>query len=357
HKDSTFIQEEAIKMMTIHGAKGLGFKYVIYLDIDAHKPAPISKILYDYEGIYLKRIRLDNIPEARDSALESLVQETKQREDGEEHNILYVACTRAKEGLYIFANTQSYSALTLNLSSQDNRGEPLSEKNILQKTNENFLTQPLTDAAEIPNGKQLPSMTYHQEIANHYSTIIFTLPFVKSTQDEFLRHEEISYAISTDMKHKQIIGIISHLSLELMLGYKMQSIMPVLFAQYGFYIPQDKLDKIIQKVQHLFEGDLHNILDLKNCKIKCECSFLRQDNTMQRLDALLKQGDTFCILEFKSTEKLNETLMREHTLQVESYKNFIAKLAAQSLFPLTIKGYIIYLQDNIVFKEIISQES
>ncbi|RDU72413.1 hypothetical protein CQA66_04955 [Helicobacter aurati] len=325
HKDSTFTQEEAIQTMTIHAAKGLGFQYVIYLDIQPHVQAKLDKILYEYQGIYLQRIRLDNHTGSRDKELESLIEQIKRKQIVEEHNVLYVACTRAKEGLYIFAHTDSYTAKTLNLTSADSRGR----------------------FQHAHHETEMPSASIHKPL------IIAELPFVRLQQEEFLRHEVISYSTNTASHHKQLIGIITHLSLELLLGYRIQNLMPILFAQYGFFMNKEELEKIIERANQVIQQDSNANLDLRNAKIKCEVPFL-QNQTVQRLDALLQDKDSLYILEFKTSQKLSQILFEEHTAQLELYKRFITQLATQSSLSLTIKGYIIYLQDDILFREITS---
>ncbi|STQ85452.1 hypothetical protein LS73_008350 [Helicobacter muridarum] len=362
NKDSTLMQEEAVQTMTIHASKGLGFSYVIYLDLNIKSKKKAEKILYDYNGIYLKHIRLNHNEEVQDDVLANLTERTIQNMNSEEYNILYVACTRAKDGLYIFANDQSYSALTLNLDKSQSRGQ------------------------------NQPSIKESKENKNK-PIIISSLPFKKIAQEEFLRHTEISYNMTMDLQHKQTLGIITHISLELMLGYKIKSIMPILFSQWGFHIKVEELEGIIQRVQRLINGDYKADLSFADGIIYCEIPILKvedeQDSIewqdgqikeshieelqniriinqnkknnmrlalkqtkLQRIDAILQQGDSIFILEFKTSQKLNNNLIKEHAKQLKSYESFIKNITISQNLLLTIKSYIIYLQDYIIFQEI-----
>jgi len=76
---------ETVKIMTVHSAKGLEFKYVFVISlIDRHFPTSEKK-----EAIKIPDILLDEILPAGDYHLE------------EERRLFYVAITRAKEGLWL----------------------------------------------------------------------------------------------------------------------------------------------------------------------------------------------------------------------------------------------------------------
>jgi len=107
---------EAIRIMTIHSAKGLEFPVVIlpfiYIPIDRDK----NEIVIEYNGIKrIIKIKSDILPENNEEMKEKIkrkIIEKEQNETFEEINNLYVALSRAKYELHVFLpdeKPQNYS--------------------------------------------------------------------------------------------------------------------------------------------------------------------------------------------------------------------------------------------------------
>lgn len=321
HKDSVLVQEEAIQVLTVHGAKGLGFKHVIYIDTKSNGSSREDKILYDYEGLKLKEVRLDNHKDARDESLASLADRLGLERGREECNILYVACTRAKEGLYIFANKDGYSAKSLNLDTSDSRGE-------LDVHVEEEISKP----AIAP-------------------LVISSLIYSPARQTDFLHKDPWDYSKTVEMRQKQLSGLVAHASLELRLGFGMQDPLPPLLCYYGFFVEKDELDRLLRLTENLVKQNLGGI-DLAHAQVKSEVSIIEGGERIQRLDALVKQNDELYILEFKTSKTPSQALIREHAAQLGAYKDSLEKIAKGAANPPSIKGYIVYLHDTPVLKEI-----
>jgi ATP-dependent helicase/nuclease subunit A len=91
----------AVSVMTIHKAKGLGFQVVIVLLYDSKRHQNNMFIEETGEGIQLYRISMDDA--ARSEQLNNLYKEQKLREHVDDLNKLYVSLTRAKEEMYILS--------------------------------------------------------------------------------------------------------------------------------------------------------------------------------------------------------------------------------------------------------------
>jgi exodeoxyribonuclease V beta subunit len=101
-----------INVLTIHKAKGLEFEHVVVVD-ENYRERP-GQIIYDYEGIELKdlRINLAGLEEVDGSFKDALERERRNiRKDMK--NREYVAYTRAKSSLFILKHPQNSSFLAL----------------------------------------------------------------------------------------------------------------------------------------------------------------------------------------------------------------------------------------------------
>lgn len=320
-QESIRAQQEAIRTMTIHASKGLGFEHVIFLDLLPRKIPQKQTIFYDYEDIYLNGIYLNDtkcyrLPEIDILEKQEILENTKQ-----ENNILYVACTRAKSGLYIFAHAQSNAVLTLNLSEKDSKGD-------------------------------IEQIGHDAPITKSTVTKPFIISHIKThqvMQEEYIYDNDDETLISNiATKKKQIIGLGLHLFLELMLGYNIKNPLSIVKHHFGFYLNDDELQEIFQKAQNFLDTTMQHYFKFNNTMVKCEVSFL-QKNNIQRLDAIVRHDNGFAILEFKSSQKLDDSLIQKHEAQIESYMVFINNILQTSI---QLKGYLVYLQDNIKVREI-----
>ncbi|MDE3069578.1 MAG: UvrD-helicase domain-containing protein [Acidobacteriota bacterium] len=94
-------ETDAVRVMTIHAAKGLEFPVVCVADLGARPPGKPADLLVDGErvGVRLKRA---GVPETTPAlAYGELEQERRSAQEAEEDRILYVALTRARERLLL----------------------------------------------------------------------------------------------------------------------------------------------------------------------------------------------------------------------------------------------------------------
>jgi ATP-dependent helicase/nuclease subunit A len=88
---------EAVRVMTVHGAKGLEAPIVFLPDTMQTPPGPASPLWSEDGDIFLWPPRAA----ARDSAANMMHDEAKARLESEHHRLLYVAMTRAEDRLYV----------------------------------------------------------------------------------------------------------------------------------------------------------------------------------------------------------------------------------------------------------------
>lgn len=100
-------QDEQIKIMTIHGAKGLEFENVILPFLERRPPGHFDFIIGELSGFKLLGMRYaegDNQKRKRTLTQQALDHQNKLKERGEERRVFYVACTRARDSLVLLNN-------------------------------------------------------------------------------------------------------------------------------------------------------------------------------------------------------------------------------------------------------------
>jgi ATP-dependent helicase/nuclease subunit A len=95
------VEPDAVRLMTVHAAKGLEFPVVCVADLGRQPNARTPDLLIDGERLGVRLMRLDGERSTPALAYEELCAERRRREAEEEDRILYVAMTRARELLVL----------------------------------------------------------------------------------------------------------------------------------------------------------------------------------------------------------------------------------------------------------------
>jgi ATP-dependent helicase/nuclease subunit A len=94
-------EADAVRLMSIHAAKGLEFGVVCVADLGRAQNLGVPDLLVDGDRVGLRLARLDGSATTPSLAWEELCEERKQAQAEEEDRILYVAMTRARERLLL----------------------------------------------------------------------------------------------------------------------------------------------------------------------------------------------------------------------------------------------------------------
>jgi ATP-dependent helicase/nuclease subunit A len=94
-------EPDAVRLMTIHAAKGLEFPVVCLADLGRGGNGTSPDLLVDGERVGLRLARLDGSASVACLHYEELAEERRRAESAEEERIIYVAMTRARERLLV----------------------------------------------------------------------------------------------------------------------------------------------------------------------------------------------------------------------------------------------------------------
>jgi ATP-dependent helicase/nuclease subunit A len=95
------VESDAVRLMTIHAAKGLEFPVVCVADLGRQPNTQVPDLLVDDQRVGVRLVRLDGAPSSPALDYDELASERREREVEEEDRIVYVAMTRARQRMLL----------------------------------------------------------------------------------------------------------------------------------------------------------------------------------------------------------------------------------------------------------------
>ncbi len=292
------------KIMTIHGSKGLEFEYVILLDKLTRKNTDKSALLYHYdESLYIDKILYRTKGrENFDSEYAQIMEERKISSAKDSMNVLYVALTRAVEGMIVIRKPKD--------SLFDALGMKVMSVGVLKTVGVN----PCVDPKIIKEASNITITNY-------------------GTQESPEKPEE-------DEKDYEAIlfGTALHYALEMLAQFDERSLHMARVAvqnRYGQQLTKKSMDEIAQRVRDLIADEAFQTL-LEGAKVRKEQS-LSFEGEVKQIDLFLEYENHNLVIDYKSSKKYG----LKHQNQVEYYKKAIAHITGKRT-----EGMIIYLLDK-----------
>jgi len=292
------------KIMTIHGSKGLEFEYVILLDKLTRKNSDKSALLYHYdESLHIDKILYRTKGrENFDAEYAHIMEERKIASAKDSMNVLYVALTRAVEGMIVIRKPKDsiFDALGMEVMSVGGLRQA-------QPTNDTSMLPELVEGEEakvtITNYGTQETPEHEDEEEKDYEAILF--------------------------------GTALHYALEMLGAFDEASVrvaMTALQNKFGQQLTAQGLDEIAKRVNALVKHSEFQAL-LVGATIRKEQS-LSFEGELKQIDLLLEYGDYNLVIDYKSSKKYG----LKHQKQVGYYKKAIEKITGKRT-----EGVVIYL--------------
>ena len=299
------------KIMTIHGSKGLEFQYVILLDKLTRPNADKSALIFHYND----DLAIDQIlyrskgREHFDDNYANIMEERKSSARKDRLNVLYVALTRAVEGMIIIKKVKDSIFDEIAMS-------PI-ELGILQVKSED---------------RRVKSAS-----AEGTSVLITNY----GTQDVAHKEED------SEKDHEAILfGTALHYSLEMLENFDKKYLSAAMLAlqnRYGQQLNEAQLDEIEKRMEALIDNVQFQEM-LMGARLSKEQS-LSFNGELKQIDLLLEYEDRCMVVDYKSSKKYHI----KHHNQVNFYQKAIENITEKPT-----SGAIVYLLEDEIEIQILN---
>ena len=329
-------ETDAVKIMTIHKAKGLEFPVVILPFADWALEPKSGEFLWIQQPRENPYSQLPYIPVQISSKLENTIFQKAYHKERlmsylDNLNLLYVAFTRPQSRLYIHTakpgkTVKSIRRIAHILSEGIKKVSPLDSVDVDSTFIEFGVAQPPAHQQqteeEVPNvlGDLTPSTTEslpHLSIRFHAGRYLSS-PILKRSE-QMLRGELLHEALG---HIEQVEDLPQAVSRMLHKGY--------MSSEEGVFLEETLREVLaLPEVAHWYANDW---------MIKNEAEILTKEGRLLRPDRVMIAGNTATVVDYKSGKPYDT-----HKIQVQSY---MAALEEMGYEP--VKGYLYYLQDKVV---------
>ncbi len=341
----------AVKIMTVHAAKGLQFPMVFLPSLDEDNVPRSSSIVIEEEK---ERISLAYEEDSTKRKKIGYFQRQKEKELEEEKRLFYVAVTRARDFLSMLGAPKKEKAHTGRLAYITDNLEHLSS---LKRMNETDIDpESFRDSTSHPElGKGSP-VTFYSAPEPFLSEPIFTDPI---SYEPSLKWRDVTEDLDIRVKHGEdwvLLGRVFHnLFEELAKGIITPDAIDrraLTLLRKEIYIKKD-MERLMEIIRKDFEkleisGFLKDVIlplraDLPQTNSYAELPFiLQRGNTVfkGRIDRIVIKDNTANIYDYKTfpaKEKELPELVDKYRFQMDIYRD-----AAEKMLSLKTKGYLLF---------------
>ncbi len=294
-------EQTGVRVLTVHKSKGLEFEHVIVLDRFTQGHSSHSRLLFEYEGIRLKRLFLrQKGREALDEAYQKALKQDDRLRYEDQLNMLYVAFTRPKASLLVVKKPKHSQFESLHLTAQC-----LGNLHVNRQSHEPPRQQVAVPYSPLHLGRQEAVEPYRVE------------------------DEENLHAID--------FGLALHYALELCDLHVISSVdqaMSSVKNRFGERLEHRDFDAIKRRIVALltnaaFQGLIEGI-----CHKEQPISYAKE---LRYIDLLVERHDDAVVIDYKSSRRFEE----KHRVQVGFYKK-----AIETILQKKVHAYLVYLLED-----------
>ncbi|AIL33223.1 UvrD-helicase domain-containing protein [Basilea psittacipulmonis] len=361
HHASTFAQDGAIEIMTMHKSKGLEFDHVIVYGLDRGQNRGDSPIVYTdtlSTGEMIVSPKKASFEEEGPGFTTLIKRNETQRNEYEKMRLLYVACTRAKSHLHIFASTlyndnhEEVKQSSLWHTISEHFKEDVQIVHINQDTEE-LQTLPnhhlmVIDDASIENSESVnqPQYTHLTKAGIDFLNEQKYLPYEEKELDSFWGSLNFSSTLKPRSKHylqkqQAHFGEVFHqfmewMALDKMQGWDEQRIddsSDLIEKTLHLYKVSDRVIKdAVSEIQKSLKAaishpQLKEWIQTKNCMPEWSVYTQHDSQTKNRIiDLLVLDKDEIILLDYKTDARLeNESISEFKSRLITRYKEKMAE--------------------------------
>lgn len=374
-KDDTKIKrtvdkdKDKLRIMTIHGAKGLQAKVVFIPDTMGNFVTQFPEILFndDNKDDLIPYIKPSGVPDT--SVYIQIRDNYKRRQIEEKKRLLYVAITRAKEAVYIcgYGNKRLSDQKLLDLNNINNFYDiALNTFSKLSDYNLEKVMDKMFDGIECVGSKEIIRLPKYVDDRLISKSIIYEnntdqvdfdktiVPFIKDINENCKLKEHKSDIYSVDTVHDNIgtlYGTLFHKLLEIIpVNYSVSDevnlrvILTSYMQNIDFLNKEQKQNLINKLVSALNTETVRNIV--LNPNSLNEVNISGEDGNTYRLDKLIidYENKHILIVDYKTNTDAKDTSQE----YIDKYKNQLSKykMIIQNIYPsYSINTGILWLSD------------
>ncbi|PCJ81785.1 MAG: hypothetical protein COA49_04590 [Bacteroidetes bacterium] len=319
----TGASKDAVQIMTVHKAKGLAFTITIVIlsAKDFSKFRGVIPVKLD-EGsaMPISAAMLGNY-DMRDTSVEDQRVAEVNRVILDQVNVAYVAFTRAIERLDII----------LELEKDDfNRDEVKTVGELIVKS-----LEVINDGKDVLEGGDLtPDKGAPLEMPEEVNNVI--------ELDNLQTGESVKHLVS--IPHDERSNVVHNGLNARELGTQVHSVLEKIICvddwskvkkkiSTGLNIGKQDLKEIVSRVEGVLNLKEAKSFFKKGIHVEAERDFVNEDGKVVRPDRIVKDGDVWHVIDYKSTESGQD----KHVRQVEDYVNMLKQIEESE-----VKGWILY---------------
>jgi len=316
---------KAVRIMTIHKAKGLESPVVILL-LYTEQPPFIPFFLKKEEcsegPARVKVLKLSKDMISDDNDLKKIHEETTRRELANRLNTFYVALTRAKEELYILGQRGHRRGFPFDFL--EALGFPLDQK--FQSAEEKPARNSRPGAGGVPGRAEI---------------LVPPLHFVGEAQDRFRLIKNLPHY------RQERRGELIHAILEKVdfLEENIEEQLEKIISDQAFrkYQPEEKDEARKSLLEFLKRPEVAAFFSRRpGREVKTEAEMVNRRGELYRTDRLLIEQDVISIIDFKTGQYSDEAIKKSHAEQIKNYKAML-----EEIYPgRKVSGWLFYIDSG-----------